>query len=334
MKALLCNAFGPLKNLVVGDAEIPKPGPGQLGVEVHAAGINFPDLLIAQGLYQFRPDPPFSPGGEAAGIVTALGEGVEGFEVGDRVIVTGPYGCFAQHCVAEAKMSLKIPPHMDFVTAAGFTITYATSYHALKDRCRLQAGETLLVLGAAGGVGLTAVELGKLMGARVIAAASTAEKLEVAKQAGADECINYTQEDLKARLKELTGGKGVDAVYDPVGGSYSEPALRATGWNGRYLVIGFASGEIPKLPMNLPLLKGSSVMGVFWGSFAMQFPKANEENMRHLFELHRKGMIKPLVSEVYPLERHADAFACLSQRKARGKVILTMKEQARDEGAE
>jgi len=324
MRALLCSSFGPLEDLKLAEVEVPCPGKGQLAVAVAAAGINFPDLLVIQGKYQGRPELPFTPGGEAAGLVTAVGEGVSGFAVNDRVIVTQLTGCFAEHCVVDVSSVISIPAEMDFVTAAGFTITYATSYHALRDRAKLQAGETLLVLGAAGGVGLAAVELGKLMGARVIAAASSAEKLAVATQAGADECINYIDEDLKVRLKELCGRKGVDVVYDPVGGHYSETALRATGWQGRYLVVGFASGEIPKIPLNLPLLKGSQVMGVFWGSFVAHDPQGSAANMTELFELFKHGKIKPLISEIFPLADYAAAFAVLSQRKARGKVILTM----------
>ena len=323
MKALYCREFSPEENLKVEEIDTPVVPEAHVLIDVKAAGLNFPDLLCVRGDYQFKPPLPFVPGGEGSGIITELGEGVEHLSVGDRVCFNGLTGAFAEQVAAPAGAVAIIPDSMPFDQAAGLTVVYATSYYALKQRAKIQAGETLLVLGAAGGVGLAAVELGKAMGATVIAAASTDEKLEAAKAHGADEGINYTTEDLKARVKELTGKKGADVIYDPVGGELAEAAFRAIAWEGRHLVIGFASGPIPKLPLNLPLLKGASAVGVFWGAWAMRDPEAHYQNMAELFEYYEQGAIKPHVAASYPLDDYLDAFGELSSRKAIGKVILT-----------
>ncbi|SFP71253.1 NADPH2:quinone reductase [Variovorax sp. PDC80] len=323
MRAVLCKQFGPPSSLVVEDVPSPVAGPGRLVVSVKACGVNFPDTLIIQGQYQFKPELPFSPGGEVAGIVKAVGEGVTRFKPGDRVIAATTWGGYAEEVVAEAARTLPMPDGMDFATAAAFTLTYGTSHHALKDRAVLQPGETLLVLGAAGGVGLAAVELGKAMGARVIAAASSPAKLAVCRDHGADELIDYAAEDLRERIKALTGGRGVDVVYDPVGGDYSEPALRGMAWRGRFLVVGFAAGRIPSLPLNLPLLKGCAVLGVFWGAFTRNEPELNAANLRELMQWVGDGRLRPHVSARYPLERAADALDDLVQRRVHGKVVLT-----------
>lgn len=322
MRAVLCKAYGPPESLTVEERPSPQPGPGQVRVGVHACGVNFPDTLIIQGNYQFKPALPFSPGGEVAGVVQALGEGVSGFAVGDRVIAATTWGGYAEEVLAEAGRLIPMPPAMDFCTAAAFTLTYGTSHHALKDRAQLQPGETLLVLGAAGGVGLAAVELGKAMGARVIAAASSDEKLALCTSHGADATINYATEDLRARIKELTDGNGIDVVYDPVGGDLSEPALRSMAWNGRLLVVGFASGRIPSLPLNLPLLKGCAIVGVFWGAFTRNEPARNAANLHELLLWWSQGKLKPHVSAVYPLERAVDALNDLVQRRVQGKAVL------------
>ncbi len=268
MRAVLCKSYGPPESLVVEDVPSRPLGEGEARVRVEACGVNFPDTLIIEGKYQFKPPMPFSPGGEIAGVVTEVAPGVDGVAVDDTVIGMIGWGGFAEEAVVSADRLMQRPAAMDVVTAAGFGMTYGTSMHALKQRAQLRAGETLVVLGAGGGVGLAAVEIGKIMGARVIAAASTAEKLETARAHGADETINYAEESLKDRIKELTDGRGADVIYDPVGGDFTEQALRATNWNGRLLIIGFASGPIPKLPANLPLLKGCSIVGVFWGRSA------------------------------------------------------------------
>ena len=322
MKAVLCKAYGPPESLVVEDIASLQPKPGQVVIDVKACGVNFPDTLIIQNKYQFKPPLPFSPGGEVAGVVKAIGEGVTNAKVGDNVIAFTGWGGFAEEVCADAARLMPMPPGAPFDLAASFVMTYGTSYHALKDRANIQPGETLVVLGAAGGVGLAAVELGKALGARVIACASTDEKLEVCKTHGADEVINYSREDLKDRLKELTGGKGVDVAYDPVGGDYAEPVIRSMGWKGRYLVVGFAAGDIPKIPLNLALLKGSSIVGVFWGSFAAQEPKKNQQNLTELVGMLMQGKLKPLISARYPLERAADALNDVMQRKVTGKVVL------------
>jgi NADPH2:quinone reductase len=322
MKAVLCKVYGPPESLVIEDVEPLTPGRGQAVVEVKACGVNFPDTLIIQGQYQFKPPLPFSPGGEVAGVVKAVGEGVERVKVGDRVIAFTGWGGFAEEVLAGASALIPMPADMDFATASAFVMTYGTCIHALKDRARLQPGETLLVLGAAGGIGLAAVELGKAMGAKVIAAASTEEKLAICRAHGADDAINYSNEDLRERIKALTNGQGVDVIVDPVGGSYSEPALRGMAWNGRFLVIGFAAGDIPRIPLNLPLLKGCSIVGVFWGSFAARDPQHNQENLRELLIWLGAGRLRPRISARYPLERAADALNDIIQRKVTGKVVL------------
>lgn len=324
MRALVCESFGPIEQLKVTETPDPEPAPDHVVVDVKAAGLNFPDVLCVQGLYQFKPETPFTPGQEAAGVISALGEGVSRFQVGDRVAFVGLTGAFAEKALVHSFAVGKIPDSMPFETAAGFSMAYGTSYYALKQRGGLQPGETLLVLGAAGGVGLAAVELGKAMGARVIAAASTAEKLEAARAAGADEGVNYAEEDLRARMKELTGGAGVDVIYDPVGGDYAEPALRSMGWGGRYLVIGFAAGEIPRIPLNLTLLKSCQIVGVFWGAWLGRAPAEHAANMAELFSFFEAGKLKPHVSARYPLADAQTGLADLAARKAVGKIVLTM----------
>ncbi len=322
MKAVLCKAFGPPESLAIEEVEPLKPGKGQVVISVKACGVNFPDTLIIQGKYQSKPPFPFIPGSEVAGIVKEPGEGVDTFKVGRRVMAFIGMGGFAEEVVADASHIIPMPHTMDFATASAFMLTYGTSHHALKDRAQLKPGETLLVLGAAGGVGLAAVEIGKVMGARVIAAASSNEKLEVCKQHGADEVINYSTEDLRDRIKQLTGGKGVDVAFDPIGGDYSEPVLRSMAWGGRFLVIGFASGDIPRIPLNLPLLKVYSIVGVFWGSFMERDPKHGQENIRELIAWITEGKLKPHVSATYPLEHVADALNDLMERKVTGKAVL------------
>ncbi|HLV98368.1 MAG TPA: NADPH:quinone oxidoreductase family protein [Ktedonobacterales bacterium] len=324
MKAVLCKAFGPPESLVIEEVEPLTPGRGQAVISVKACGVNFPDTLIIQGLYQFKPPPPFSPGGEVAGVVKEVGAGVENVKPGDRVIAFTAYGGFAEEVLTEAATLIPMPADMDFDVASAFVMTYGTDIHALKDRAKLQRGETLLVLGAAGGIGLAAVELGKAMGAKVIAAASTEEKLAICRQHGADDTINYSSEDLKERIKALTNGQGVDVIVDPVGGAYSEPALRGMAWNGRFLVIGFTAGDIPRIPLNLTLLKGCSIVGVFWGSFAARDPQHNQENLRDLMGLLQAGKLRPRISARYPLERAADALNDIMQRKVTGKAVLTI----------
>jgi NADPH2:quinone reductase len=291
-------------------------------VDVKAAGVNFPDMLMIQGKYQIKPPLPFTPGAELAGVVKEVGSGVTHVKPGDPVIAYVNTGAFAEECLAPAARIVPMPRGVDFGAAAGFTLTYGTSWHALKDRGQLQPGETLLVLGAAGGVGLAAVELGAAMGARVIAAASSDEKLAVCRAHGAHETINYTTADLRERLKQLVGEKGVDVVYDPVGGALSEPALRSVGWRGRFLVIGFAGGEIPRLPANLPLLKGSAIVGVYWGDWMRREPEAARREMSELLGWLADGRVKPHVSARYPLARTADALVALARRAVTGKVVI------------
>jgi len=323
VKAVLCKQHGLPDTLVVEDVPALKAGPGQVVVGVKAAGVNFPDVLIIQGKYQFKPEPPFSPGGEVAGVITQLGAGVHGVKLGDRVIASSTFGGFAQELVTDADRLIPMPDAMDFVPASAFVLTYGTSYHALKDRAQLKSGETLLVLGASGGVGLAAVQIGKAMGAHVIAAASSDAKLSVCKDNGAHELINYAQEDLRARIKASTGGRGVDVVYDPVGGAYSELALRDTAWNGRFLVVGFAAGDIPKVPLNLALLKGCSIVGVFWGAFTRNQPEVNRRNNQELLQMYLDGKVKPHIHATYPLERAVEALNEVMNKRVIGKVVLT-----------
>ncbi|MFC5479453.1 NADPH:quinone oxidoreductase family protein [Massilia suwonensis] len=322
MKAIVCKAWGPPDSLELQDLPDLVPGPGDVAVDVRAAGVNFPDVLTVQGKYQVKPPLPFTPGNEFAGVVRAVGEGVKGFAVGDRVIGFTQTGAFAQQAIAPAAVLMPMPPGMDFDTAAAITLTYGTSHHAVVDRGQLQAGETMLVLGAAGGVGLAAIEIGKALGARVIAAASSPEKLEVCRQHGADMLIDYTKEDLREALKAATGGKGPDVIYDPVGGPYSEPALRSIAYRGRHLVVGFAAGDIPKLPWNLMLLKSASVVGVFWGDFARREPQKNLAAMREMLGWMAEGKLKPLVSKRYALGETAQALNDMAERKVTGKVVI------------
>ena len=324
MKAVLCKTLGPARDLVLEDVASPQPRKNEILLDVQAAGVNFPDTLIIEGKYQFQPPLPFSPGGEAAGVVAAIGEKAGAFKVGDRVMALTGWGAFAEQVAVPFYNVMPIPASMDFTTAAAFGMTYGTSMHALRQRGQLQAGETLLVLGASGGVGLAAVEIGKAMGARVIAAASSAEKLAVAKAAGADELIDYTQASLREEIKRLTGGQGVDVIYDPVGGELFEQAVRGLAWNGRLLVVGFASGSIPQLAANLVLLKGAAVLGVFWGAFAQRQPEDNAANFKQLFAWHAEGKLKPLVSQTYPLAEAGAAIEKLGQRQAVGKLVVLM----------
>lgn len=322
MKAVLCKTLGPARNLVLEDVASPLPKKNEILLDVQAAGVNFPDTLIIEGKYQFQPPLPFSPGGEAAGVVAAVGERAGTFKVGDRVMALTGSGAFAEQVAVPFYNVMPIPEHMDFATAAAFGMTYGTSMHALKQRGQLQPGETLLVLGASGGVGLAAVEIGKAMGAKVIAAASSAEKLAVAKAAGADELIDYSQASLKEEIKRLTGGQGVDVIYDPVGGELFDQAVRGLAWQGRLLVVGFASGTIPQMAANLVLLKGAAVLGVFWGAFAQRQPEDNAANFRQLFAWHAEGKLKPLVSKTYPLAEAGAAIDALGQRRAVGKLVV------------
>jgi len=322
MKALLCRTLTGIDDLRVEEVPSPKPGPQQVLVDVAAAGVNFPDVLLVQGKYQFKAAPPFAPGFELSGTVAEVGEGVQHLQPGDHVVAIVSHGAFAQRCIVPTKAALQLPPGADLTLAAATLFTYATSYHGLKDRAALAPGETLLVLGAAGGVGLAAVELGKKMGARVIAAASSEEKLETCRAYGADETINYAREDLREGVKRITGTQGVDVVCDPVGGAYSEPAFRSLAWKGRHLVIGFTAGDIPKLPFNLPLLKGASLAGVFLGGFLEREPQAARDNARQLIDWVAAGAIKPYVSATYPLERGIEALREVADRRVRGKVLI------------
>jgi NADPH2:quinone reductase len=325
MKAIVCRRHGPPETLALEELPSPIPGPTQVLIRVYAAGVNFPDTLVIRGSYQIKPDLPFTPGGEVAGVVIRVGREVKNVREGDRVLAAMAWGGFAEEALAEAWRVHVLPPEMDFVTAAGFTIAYATSYHALKDRARLQAGETMLVLGAAGGVGLAAIEIGKTMGARVIAAASSDEKLELCDKRGADHTIHYGRHDLRNRINEIAGEGGVDVVFDPVGGQFTNAALRSTAWKGRYLVVGFASGEIPSVPLNIPLLKGSSIMGVHWGAFCRNEPQNNSRNMDELFGLFIEQKVKPYIWSTFSLDRTGDAMTALLNRDARGKVVVEVR---------
>ncbi len=331
MKALLSRQPGGPESLVLEDIPEPVPGRGEVRIAVRAVGVNFPDLLIIQDLYQIKPPRPFAPGGELSGVVETLGEGVTNVKVGDRVLVSPVRSAMAEKAVANAKHCWKIPDSMPFEEAAALLLTYGTSQHALKDRAKLRAGETLLVLGAAGGVGLAAVELGKAMGARVIAAASSAEKLALAREHGADDGVQYPSgsldktaaRSLTDRFKAVCGPDGAHVIYDAIGGDYSEAALRAIAWAGRHLVVGFTAG-IPKLPLNLPLLKGCEIVGVFWGEFTSRYPKVHAANVAELMALYLDGKIKPAVTERFPLSRGGEAIGRLGSRSARGKIVVTM----------
>jgi NADPH2:quinone reductase len=322
MKALLCKQFGPPESLVLEDLPSPHPGAGEVVISIKAASVNFPDVLIIQNKYQFKPPLPFSPGSELAGVVKEVGAGVTNVKPGDKVIAFTAFGAFAEEVKTEAVRLLPLPEGMSYESGASFILTYGTTDHALRDRGQLKAGESLLVLGAAGGVGVAAIEIGKALGARVIACASSDEKLAVCRQHGADQTINYATEDLRERIKALAGGKGVDVIYDAVGGPYTEPAFRCIAWRGRHLVIGFAAGEIPRLPLNLALLKGASVVGVFWGEFTRREPQAFAESARQLARWYRDGKLKPHVSATFPLAKAAEAMNLLVSRKAKGKVVI------------
>jgi NADPH2:quinone reductase len=322
MKALMCEAFGPIETLQVREVPSPVPGPKQLVIQVKSAGVNFPDALMVQGRYQVRPPLPFAPGAEIAGVVKSVGAEVKQFSVGERVMALVSTGGFAEECVADAARTLPLPQGMDFDTGAALMLTYCTSLHALKDVGALRPGETLVVLGAAGGVGVSAIEVGKAMGARVIAAASSEDKLALCRQVGADDTINYSTENLKDRINELTGGKGADMVYDPVGGTYTEQALRAIAWRGKLLVIGFAAGEIPKIPLNLALLKERQILGVYWGDSTKHDPEGHQANLRQLEAWFVEGRIKPVVSERFPLDRGGEAIALIANRGVKGKVVV------------
>ncbi len=324
MKAVLCKAFGPPDQLEIAAIDAPTPGAGQALVAIEAAGVNFPDALIVQGKYQLRPPFPFTPGSDIAGVVTGVGEGVDATLVGTRVMGFCLLGGFAEQVACDARNLAPIPPGVASVTAAASLMTYSTSYYALKDRGQLRAGETLLVLGAGGGVGMGAVELGHIMGARVIAAAGSDEKIAACQRVGADATINYATEDLRERIKALTEGKGPDVIYDPVGGDYAEPALRSIGWGGRYLVIGFAAGDIPRIPLNLALLKGCSIVGVFWGAFTERDPKGNQANIRQLVTWLADGTINPTISATYPLADAPHALDDLLARRVTGKAVITI----------
>jgi NADPH2:quinone reductase len=322
MKALRCHAFGPINTLRVDELPSPSPAAGQVLVDVHAASINFPDALMVQGLYQVKPPLPFTPGAELAGVVSALGEGVTRLKVGDRVVCSTGTGAFAEQAVVDAAKAIPLPEGMDYAAGASFVLVYGTSLHALQTIGKLQPGETLLVLGAAGGVGIAAIEIAKAMGARVIAAASSDEKRALAKQAGADETVDYTQPDWRREVERLTGGQGANVVYDAVGGDYAEPALRATAWRGRYLVVGFAAGDIPKLPLNLALLKERSILGVFWGAAMAREPQQLMADLTQLAGWFRADKVKPPVTEQVTLDQAADAIERLATRRAMGKIVV------------
>jgi len=323
MRAVLCKSFG--GGLSVEEVPQPKPGPGSVLIEVHAAAVNFFDTLIIEGKYQEKPALPFSPGAEVAGRIAELGEGVEGLAVGDRVMATFSWGGFADFVVTPAESVMRIPDSMEFAVAAGFPIAYGTSHGALEWRARLQPGETLLVHGAAGGVGLTAVEVGKAMGATVIATASSAEKLAVAREHGADHLVNYTTENFRDRVKEITGGRGADVIYDPVGGEVFEQSLRCVAWGGRLLVIGFAGGKIPQIPANILLVKNADAIGYYWGSYRKHRPELVRESFQKLLGWFEAGKLRPHVSHRLPLEEASRALELLSTRRATGKVVLTMR---------
>jgi NADPH2:quinone reductase len=331
MKAMLCKEYGPPETLVLSELPSPKAGAGQIVVSVKACGVNFPDVLIIENKYQFKPPLPFAPGAEIAGVVKETGDGVTRFKPGDRVIASVGNGGMQEEVVVDPNRCIPMPDGMAFDVAAGLVLTYGTSHYALKDRAKLKAGETLVVLGAAGGVGLAAVELGKAFGARVIAGASSQEKVDLAKKHGADDGFVYPsgkltrdqQKELSEQIKQLTAGKGADVLYDPVGGDYAEPAVRAMNWEGRYLVIGFTAG-IPSVPLNLTLLKSCDILGVFWGAFTARNPKRNQEHLAEIMRWTVEGKLKPHISARFPLARAGEAIRMLADRKAMGKVVVTM----------
>lgn len=331
MKAMMSHEPGGAETLRLTETPTPEPGPGQVRIAVKAAGVNFPDTLIIRDLYQFKPPRPFAPGGEVAGVVEAVGDNVEGFKPGDRVLSGGINGGFATHFIADAARTNKIPDAMPFDEAAGFMLTYGTSHYALKDRAKLQPGESLFILGAAGGVGAAAIELGKAFGAKVVAGVSSEDKAAFCKELGADETLVYPKGDLdrdaqkalSGEIKKLCGGEGANVVYDAVGGAYAEPAVRALAWEGRFLVVGFPAG-IPKIPLNLTLLKSCQIVGVFWGAFTMRNPARNAEYVAELFRFYEEGKIRPRITASFTLEDAAQALALLEERKATGKVVLSV----------
>lgn len=331
MRALRSHAVGGPETLSLDELPMPEPGKGEVRIKVEAAGVNFPDTLIIRDLYQFKPPRPFSPGGEVAGTIEALGEGVTHLIEGERVIALTGHGGFSTHIVTGAHSVAKIPDAMPFTDAAAFMMTYATSYYALKNRAQMKSGESLFILGAAGGVGTASIELGKAMGAKVFAGVSSEEKASLAREMGADDAVVYpkgeldraAQKEFSNALKGLTGGAGIDVVYDAVGGAYAEPALRAMAWEGRYLVIGFPAG-IPSIPLNLTLLKNCQIMGVFWGAFAMRDPAGHLQNMTELFTMYAEGKVKPRITKTFPLEEAAKALVMLQDRVATGKLVITM----------
>ena len=322
MKAVLCTHFGTPDDLELADIPEPKPGPGEAVVDVKAAALNFFDLLIIAGKYQHKPPFPFSPAAEFAGIVESVGAGVRDFAPGDRVIGWTGWGAAREKIAAGAAHLVKLPQNLDFERGAGLTVTYATTLYGLRERGELKAGETLVVLGASGGVGLAAIEIGKIMGARVIACASSDEKLAFAKAHGADETVNYASEDLRDALKRLGGARGIDVVYDPVGGRYAEPALRSLGWEGRYLVVGFAAGDIPKVPLNLVLLKSCDIRGVLWGAWTMRDPKGQAALMKEIAAWCAEGKLSAHVHAAYPLSETTAALKAIAERKVMGKIVL------------
>lgn len=324
MKALLCTRFGPPDLLEYRDVASPVAGENEVVVTVKAASVNFPDVLIIENKYQFKAPLPFSPGSELAGVVKEVGPGVHGLRAGDRVMAFTTYGAFAEEVKLEARRVLPIPAGMEYPTAAALLLTYGTMDHALRDRGGVRRGETVLVLGAAGGIGIASIEIAKALGARVIACASSDDKLAVCRSHGADEGINYAAEDLRERIKALTEGRGADVIVDPVGGPFTEPALRSIAWRGRLLVVGFAAGDIPRIPLNLTLLKGCSIVGVFWGDFLRREPEAFTESVQQLTAWHAEGRIKPHVSATFPLARAADAIKTMAARQAVGKIVVAI----------
>ena len=327
MKAIVCKTYGPPENLILEEIDDPVAAENEAVVQIYSASLNFPDGLQIQGKYQFQPPMPFTPGSEVGGIITSVGAGIQGFSVGDRVMATPGIGGLAEQVAVKADGLRKIPDSMDFKTAAGFAMIYTTSYYALKQRAQLQPGETLLVLGASGGVGLAAVELGKLMGAKVIAAASSDEKLDFVNRLNPDALLNYGDGELKERVKELTGGAGADVIYDPVGGDLFDQSCRCINWNGRLLVVGFASGRIPQYKANLALLKGSSMVGVFLGRFRKEDPAEYEKNFAELLGMYDAGKLKPIVTESFAMTDFVDAFNVFTERKVMGKVTLEINKE-------
>ena len=322
MRAVVVRSYGPPSQIGVEDAPAPQVKPGQVRIRVHAVGFGFPDALMVAGKYQVKPEVPFTPGSEVAGVVTEIASDIIHIQPGARVLAMAGQGGLAEECVVNASSLIPLPDAMTMSDAAGFLVNYGTTYHALVQRANLKAGETLLVLGAAGGVGLTAIEIGKALGARVLAAASTDEKLALAKAHGADDAFNYTKDTIKAKVMEFTAERGIDVVYDPVGGDYAEQCVRSMAWNGRYLVIGFAAGKIPAIPLNLALLKGCSLVGVFWGAHTRREPDVHASNLKEWFRLFEEGKIKPHVTEMQGLDRFTDALDVLNGRKSTGKVVI------------